>query len=82
MEIAPVIEHFIITEILLGRKKRIDPDESLINTGILDSLTLLQLIAFIEERFDVTVGDGDMIPDNFQTINCLKAFLERKKQNS
>lgn len=82
MEIGPVIEHFIIAEILLNRKKRIDPDESLINTGTLDSLTLLQLIAFIEERFDVTVGDSEMIPENFQTINSMKAFLERKMQNN
>jgi acyl carrier protein len=72
------IESFIVTELLHNRVSRLDADKSLISGGILDSLTLLQLIAFLEERFHIKVDDADMHPGNFQTINAATAFVERK----
>lgn len=54
----------------------------LLCSGILDSLTLLRLVVMIEERFGVAVEDGELIPDNFETINRIKAFLESKQRAS
>ena len=77
MDIQTILEDFIATE-LAKNKSRISPDESLIRSGVLDSLTLLQLIAFIEERFGITIGNAEMDPENFQTINSTKRFIEQK----
>jgi len=75
------IERLIIDELLSGKgRTKIEPDESLIKSGILDSLALLRLVVLIEQRFGVTVGDGELVPDNFETISRIKAFLDRKKQ--
>lgn len=80
MNIEDTLERFILGEVLAGSSRaQIDPDESLISSGILDSMALLQLVTFIEERFGVTVGDGELIPSNFETINHIKAFLEKKQ---
>ena len=81
MDVESTIKHYITTEFLHGKKREIDPDESLIGSGVLDSLTLLQLISFVEEEFGVTVADSDMDPDNFESINAIEAFLERKQQD-
>jgi acyl carrier protein len=51
----------------------------LISRGVLDSLALLRLIAFIEEQFGVTVNDDEVIPDNFETVNEIKSFIDKKK---
>jgi acyl carrier protein len=82
MDVEATIKQYITNEFLKGKKREIGPDESLIGSGVLDSLTLLQLISFVEEQFGVTVSDSEMIPDNFQSINGIKAFLEGKTQNS
>jgi acyl carrier protein len=81
MNIEADIERYIVDEILLGTgAARIDPGESLIDSGILDSLALLRFISFVEERFGVTVEDVEVVPDNFQSINATKAFIEMKRQ--
>jgi acyl carrier protein len=73
----PVLRAYIADE-LLDRRRPIGDDESLISSGLLDSLSLHELIAFIEDTFGVTVENDDMRPDNFQSLNAIKAFLDRK----
>lgn len=79
MSIAQSIERFITEEIMLAAdRQRLDPQQSLIASGILDSLGLLRLIQFIEEQFGVTVNDGDVVPDNFETLEAAEAFVKSK----
>lgn len=82
MRIEAEIERFIVDELVEEDLAQIDPDESLIERGLLDSIAVLRLMAFIEEQFGVTVDEGDVVPDNFETINSLKVFLERKIENN
>lgn len=80
MNVETTIERFILDEILLGSgPEKIDPDEALISSRILDSLALLRLISFIEERLGVVIEDEDLIPDNFQTINTIKDLISSKQ---
>jgi len=80
MDIATEIEQFIIDRLVPENgRTRIDPDESLLSMGAIDSLAVLQLIAFIEKQFDVTIEDHEVIPDNFQTINRITALVEKKR---
>ncbi len=82
MDTATIVTGFIGDE-LRQRNDRVSlgPDESLISTGILDSLALLKLILFIEERFSVKVMDGEVIPGNFETIARIAAFVDGKRQS-
>lgn len=80
MDLETAIERFIVDEIMLADSQtRIDPSDSLISSGVLDSLALLRLIAFLEEQLGITVEDSEVIPENFETINDIKAFVSRKK---
>lgn len=77
MNIESKIEKFILDDLLSGsRKTPIGADESLVSGGILDSLALLRIIAFLEEEFGVTVNDDEVIPENFETINVIKTYIE------
>jgi len=74
------IETLIVGELLEGSgRNKLDPEESLISSGILDSLSLLRLVAKLEEDFDTTVEDGELIPNNFESISRIAAFLDRKR---
>ena len=52
---------------------------SLIETGIFDSAGVLELVAFLESTFGVKVGDGEMRPENLDSIARVAAFVCRKK---
>jgi acyl carrier protein len=74
------IEQFIVREFLRKKNRlQVGHDEALLESGIMDSVALLRLIGFLEERFQVAVRDGDLVPENFRTINAIKAFVEQRR---
>jgi acyl carrier protein len=50
-------------------------DTPLIESGILDSLGLLSLLVFLEKQFNISVDDYEIIPENFNTINAICAYI-------
>jgi acyl carrier protein len=54
-------------------------DTSLLEEGILDSLNLLRLVVFLEERFNITVGEADLLPENFASVNTICAYLRARE---
>lgn len=53
-------------------------DDSLLEKGILDSIQIVRLTAFLEENFGIAVGDDELVPENFETIASLARFVESK----
>jgi acyl carrier protein len=54
-------------------------DTSLLETGILDSLGLLRLVVFLEERFGISMGDTDLLPENFASVNAICAYVRARE---
>ena len=54
-------------------------DTSLLDSGLLDSLGLLRLVVFLEERFGITMGDADLLPENFTSVNTICAYLRARQ---
>ena len=50
-------------------------DTPLLESGILDSLSLLKLLVFLEEEFKVPVDEFELIPENFNTVNAICAYI-------
>jgi acyl carrier protein len=79
MDIAKTIERHIVNELLLGRAASVGADQPLIGSGgLLDSLTLLQLISFVEEEFRVAIEDREMTVENFRSIARIQQLIETK----
>lgn len=74
-----LIKKFIQSELI---KDSTDVDlsltDNLIETGIIDSLGIQQLIAYLEETFSIQITDDDLIADNFETIEAISTFLRNK----
>jgi acyl carrier protein len=51
---------------------------SLLETGVLDSLSLLRLVVFIQERFGITVDDVDLVPEHFDSVDTISAYLRSR----
>ncbi|HOW82292.1 MAG TPA: acyl carrier protein, partial [Spirochaetota bacterium] len=73
------IVKFIEENFVMGRKNiTLDPEKSLIESGIMDSTGVLELVMFLEERFNIKIEDEELVPENLDTINNLVAFLQKK----
>lgn len=54
-------------------------DASLLEGGILDSLSLLRLVVFLEKQFNITVGESDLLPGNFDSVNTICTYLRARE---
>lgn len=81
MEDNKAIKEFIQTELIRDRSHAdLKVTDNLIETGIIDSLGIQKLLAYIETTFSVQIADDELIPDNFQTIEAISLFLKGKKR--
>ena len=56
----------------------IDPDESLVQRGVIDSTGVLELAGFLEKRYDIRVADDEITTENMDSLNAIAAYLRRK----
>ena len=54
-------------------------DVSLRDQGVLDSMRRIKLVAFLEDRFGISVEREDLRGDAFETVDSLVAFVARKR---
>ena len=53
-------------------------DEPLLNNGLIDSLGILEIVAFLEKKFGIAVSDEDLLPENFGSVQNLSNFVQEK----
>ena len=71
------LREFIFKQYPLARKRTLQNSDPLLEGGILDSLGILDLVAFIEEKYCIKVSDEDLVPENFRSIDQIAAFIQR-----
>jgi acyl carrier protein len=69
---------FVYERFPLAQKRKLGEDVSLLEAGIVDSIGILEIVTFIEEKFLVQVTDEDLIPENFGSIAAIASFIESK----
>ena len=80
MGVTADVEQFIISELSQGRDiTTIDPGDNLLAKGIVDSHGVMELVAFLEERYGISVRDEDLTPENFESVARLDEFVARKQ---
>ena len=59
-----------------NEQREIKDEENLIAAGIIDSLGIMQLVAFLEESFSMSVKDEDIVPENLESLNAIVSYVE------
>jgi acyl carrier protein len=73
------LTRFIREEVLLEEGgTELSPDTPLLD-GVLDSFGLRSLLSFLDERFEVSVANTDLVAENFHSIETITAFVESKR---
>jgi acyl carrier protein len=61
-----------------GKAVNPSPEESLFESGLLDSFSLTDLVSALEAEFKISVPDSDLNPRKFDSIARIQAYLEKK----
>jgi len=72
------IRAYIVKEILFSDKYGYSDEASFLDEGIVDSMNVLQIVMFIEKKFDIHVEDDDVVPDNFDSVAKLAKYVRIK----
>ena len=81
MSISGELETFVLCNLTFHLDRSVDSishDEDLIEAGVVDSLGLLKLTAFIEATFGIKINDDDLVPENFRSIASVQKLIEAK----
>lgn len=82
MDVETTLREFIQETFLARKGKReLSDGESLLDSGLVDSAGIFELVGFVERSFDVEIDDTDIVPENFETVNSLAAFVRGKRRN-
>ncbi len=80
MSIEQQIKVYILENLLFSDNgHKLPEDVSFLEEGIVDSTGVLELVMFVEETFDVTVEDEEIVPENFDSVAQLAGYVRRKR---
>jgi len=78
-DVKSVVRRFILDNFAMGGDVAIADNASFIEGHILDSTGFIELITFIEETYGVTVGESEMVPENFDSLANIESYVARKR---
>lgn len=75
------VRTFIVENFLFGDDAYHLGDElSLVESDLVDSTGILELVAFVEQTFGISLADADIVPDNLDSIARIANFVARKRE--
>lgn len=75
------IKAFVVQEFLPDLDvHELADDHDLVSDSVIDSLGILKLIAWVEDRFELSVGDAELDPENFRSVKAIDAFIAETRK--
>ncbi len=72
---------FIKTDLAKGKGIRhLSETDNLVEAEVMDSLAIMKLILFLEDKFDIKIGDEDMALENFTSVEAIYSLVEKKRK--
>jgi len=76
---ASEIKAFIVGNFLFGQAGNgFTDDQSFLESGIIDSTGLLELVSFVEQRYGISIADKELVPENLDSLGNISRFVARK----
>jgi acyl carrier protein len=79
-EIRLTIRAYVLEHFPAARERDVSDSDSLLDSGIIDSLGVLDVVAFLESAFHLTIADEELEVDDFASIDALTAFVCRRSR--
>jgi acyl carrier protein len=75
---AQQVWQFIVNNFLFGDGSSLTETTSFMQSGIVDSTGILELVQYLEKTHNIAIADHELVPENLDTLSNIKQFLEKK----
>jgi acyl carrier protein len=72
------LKQYISENILFSDAYPFSDETSFLENGVVDSMNVMELVAYVEETYGVDVADSEIVPANFDSVRSLAGFLRNK----
>lgn len=80
---AAEIKAFIVSNFLFGQDgSGLTEEQSFLETGVIDSTGLLELVSFVEQKYGISIGDRELVPENLDSLRNISQLVARKLQTT
>jgi len=80
MNLQDDVRMFIVDTFLFGEDGGLKDDSSFLEEGIVDSTGIMQLVAFLQDQYLITIEDEELVPENLDSIKKVMRFVESKRR--
>ena len=78
-QIEQEVRQFVVDNFLFGEgAEQLSNDDSFMDKGLVDSMGILTLVAFVQEKYRISVGDEDLVPENWDSVRRIAGFVHSK----
>jgi len=82
MDVETIVKEFIKKSFIFSKEaNEILSNTPLLDSGLIDSTGIFELVAFIETQFNIEVFDEEIVPENFETLNGIALFIDKKSKS-
>lgn len=79
MQVKTELRTFIVENFMFGQENQDFSDgASMLENGLIDSTGVLELVAFVEEKYGISVADEELVPANFDSVDNLAEYVHKK----
>ena len=83
MDAKPIVRDYIARHVLPRHDRpEVSDDYPLLDAGLIDSMGIFELVGHLEEACGVRIEDDELIPENFNSIERIAAFVDGKRSGS
>lgn len=76
------VHHWVTDHFPLARERGIGVDDSLLDSGIIDSMGTLDVVEYLEDAFGLEITDEEMMAEHFDSVRAITALVESKQQGT
>lgn len=80
-EMSPIeetVRRFFIEHFLSGEGDTLKGDMSFLEAGLINSTRIFELVTFLEKMYDIKIEDGELVPQNFDTLDNIAMYVKTK----
>jgi acyl carrier protein len=81
-DIIAELRHFLGSQLRIPNSESLDADFPLVKRGVLDSIELMQVVAFVEKTYRVAIDDTEILPQNLGSLTAIAQLVDRKQQEA
>jgi acyl carrier protein len=76
------VKQYIVSNFPVAKRKKVQYDDVLLESGIVDSLGVMEIVNYLVARFEIEIDEDDLVPENFRTVRSISEFVKLKRNGN